>query len=134
MLGSSQENYGGEIHISLALTTPAEQEQIVRLVEKRVAYRVVLYACTSGYPVPFEQVCLLELQALEERFGARIKEIGFRVISPAFAVDDTPLAWVPHGSSGILRWTGPGRAPTMPFARTRRVANLVRDVRAVSRR
>ena len=70
MLAYLATDYGGDIHISVGMTTSVEQEQIVQWMERHgAAERVVLYACTSGYPVPFEQVCLLEIQSLKDRFG-----------------------------------------------------------------
>jgi len=79
MLEFLARNFSGEIHISLGMTTPEEQEQIVRLMESLHAQdRVVLYACTSGYPVPFEQVHLLEVTRLRELYGHRVKAIGER--------------------------------------------------------
>ena len=38
---------------------------------------VVLYNCTSGYPVPFENVCLLEIKRIKDAYGDIVKEIGF---------------------------------------------------------
>jgi len=37
----------------------------------------VLYHCTSGYPVPVSDVCLLELNHIAERYGDSIKAVGF---------------------------------------------------------
>ena len=123
----------GDIHISVGMTTPAEQEQIVQLMEKcDAADRVVLYACTSGYPVPFEQVCLLEIQTLNERFGSRVKEIGFSGHHLGIAVD---IAAVVLGASWIERhftldrtWKGTDHAASLEPDGLRR---LVRDVRNV---
>lgn len=134
MLEYLARNYNGDIHISVGMTTPAEQEQIVKLMENcNAAGRVVLYACTSGYPVPFEQICLLELQSLNERFGLRIKEIGFSGHHLGIAVD---IAAVALGASWIERhftldrtWKGTDNAASLEPDGLRR---LVRDVRAVS--
>ncbi|MDP1558541.1 MAG: N-acetylneuraminate synthase family protein [Nitrosomonas sp.] len=123
-----------DIHISVGMTTQEEQEQIVQLMEKcNAANRVVLYACTSGYPVPFDQVCLLELQSLNERFGLRIKEVGFSGHHLGIAVD---IAAVALGASWIERhftldrtWKGTDNAASLEPDGLRR---LVRDVRAVS--
>lgn len=135
MLQYLARNYGGDIHISVGMTTPSEQEQIVQLMEKcDAANRVVLYACTSGYPVPFEQVCLLEIQALNEKFGPRVKEIGFSGHHLGIAVD---IATVVLGASWIERhftldrtWKGTDHAASLEPDGLRR---LVRDVRNVSK-
>ena len=134
MLEFLASNYDGDIHISVGMTTPEEQEQIVQLMEKcNAANRVVLYACTSGYPVPFEQVCLLELQALKERFGLRIKEIGFSGHHLGIAADIAAVAlgasWVERHFTLDRTWKGTDNAASLEPDGLRR---LVRDVRAVS--
>jgi len=71
-------NYKGEIHISFGMTTKEEEKKIVDLfVKNKRAKDVVIYSCTSGYPVDFEDVCLLEIARLKETFGDVVKEIGF---------------------------------------------------------
>jgi len=71
-------NYGGEIHVSTGMTTPQEIERVVEFFESRGrAKDVVLYSCTSGYPIKFEEICLLEITNLIEKFGDRVKCIGF---------------------------------------------------------
>jgi N-acetylneuraminate synthase len=135
MLEYLARNYGGDVHISLGMTTPSEQEQIVQLMERcNAAHRVVLYACTSGYPVPFDQVCLLELQALDERFGSRIKEIGFSGHHLGIAVDIAALvlgaSWIERHFTLDRTWKGTDHAASLEPDGLRR---LVRDVRAVSK-
>ena len=71
-------NYPGEIHISFGMTTKIEEEKIVRFFEKQHrSSDLVIYACTSGYPVPFEDICLLEISRLKNLFQHRVKAIGF---------------------------------------------------------
>ena len=65
MLEVLRDEFKGEVHISTGMTTVDEQEKFVRFFEeKKQADRLVVYACTSGYPVPFEDVCLLEILAV----------------------------------------------------------------------
>lgn len=62
-----RDEYSGDVHISTGMTTKDEIEKIVQFWEEGsgdAKNRVVLYNCTSGYPVPFEDVCLLELREL----------------------------------------------------------------------
>ena len=47
----------------------------------------MLYACTSGYPVPAEDVCLLEIKRLKETYGKDIKGIGFSGHHLGIAID-----------------------------------------------
>lgn len=72
------DHYGGEIQISLGMTTREEEEKIVELFEKNGRGRdLVIFSCTSGYPVPFEDVCLLEIKRLYDSYASRVKKIGF---------------------------------------------------------
>lgn len=72
------DNYEGEIHLSLGMTTHKEEDEIVELFEKRKRNKdLVIYSCTSGYPVPFQDICLLEIKRLKEKFNGRVKEVGF---------------------------------------------------------
>ncbi len=78
MLGWLAENYKGEIHLSLGMTTREEEEEIVSFFEEKGRNQdLVLYSCTSGYPVPYEDVALLEIKRLQKTFGGRVKEIAF---------------------------------------------------------
>lgn len=72
------DHYKGEIHCSTGMTTPDEIEQLVQFFERKGrAQDLVLYNCTSGYPVPFEDICLLDIITLREKYQSRIKQIGF---------------------------------------------------------
>lgn len=82
------DNYAGEIHISLGMTTHEEEEALIQLFERKGRNKdVVLYVCTSGYPVPFKDVCLLELNRVREKYGDRVKEIAFSGHHLGIAVD-----------------------------------------------
>ncbi|ONI43895.1 hypothetical protein AN640_05990 [Candidatus Epulonipiscium fishelsonii] len=71
-------NYFGEIHVSLGMTTKQEEKELVEFFEKNNRnLDVVLYACTSGYPVPTEDLCLLEITRIRELYKDRVKDIGF---------------------------------------------------------
>ena len=78
MLGYLADEYGGEIHISLGMTSQAEEDKIFSFFERKDRLGdLVLYACTSGYPVPFKDVCVREVSRIREKFGAKIKAVGF---------------------------------------------------------
>lgn len=71
-------NYKGEIQLSFGMTSHEEEEKIVQLFEaNNRAKDLVVFNCTSGYPVPFKDVCLLEILRLREKFEHRVKSIGF---------------------------------------------------------
>lgn len=82
------EHYKGELHISTGMTTKDEIEDLVQLFSKHNrAKDLVLYNCTSGYPVPFEDVCLLDINLLIEKYGNQVKHIGFSGHHLGIAVD-----------------------------------------------
>lgn len=82
------DNYKGEIQLSFGMTTHEEEEQIVQLFEKNGrAKDLVLFNCTSGYPVPYEDICLLEINRMKEAYEHRVKAIGFSGHHLGIAVD-----------------------------------------------
>lgn len=82
------DNYGGEVQLSLGMTTHAEEEKIVDLFVKNGRNKdLVLYDCTSGYPVPYEDICLLELKRLKDTYGSTVKQIGFSGHHIGHAID-----------------------------------------------
>ena len=86
-------NYQGEVHLSFGMTTQAEEIQIVELFEKAGRGKdLVIYACTSGYPVPFEDVCLYEITRLTDTFGGTVLGVGFSGHHLGIAVDVAALA------------------------------------------
>lgn len=70
------DNFDGEIHISLGITTKSEEDKIFESI-KNNRKNLILYACTTAYPVPSGSICLLEIKRLKEKFGNDIKGIGF---------------------------------------------------------
>lgn len=71
-------NYFGEIHLSLGMTSHEDIEKIVNLfINNKRNEDLVLYACTSGYPVELEDMCILEINYLIEKYGNLVKKIGF---------------------------------------------------------
>jgi N-acetylneuraminate synthase len=86
-------NYPGEIHLSFGMTTQAEEAQIVALFQKAGRHKdLVIYACTSGYPVPFEDICLYEIKRLTETFGESVRGVGFSGHHLGIAADVAALA------------------------------------------
>lgn len=82
------DNYEGEIQLSFGMTSHEEEEQIVQLFEKNGrAKDLVIFNCTSGYPVPFKDVCLLEINRMRVAYEDRVKAIGFSGHHLGIAVD-----------------------------------------------
>nr|WP_293301736.1 N-acetylneuraminate synthase family protein [Allomuricauda sp.] len=88
MLGWLCDNYHGEIHISTGMTTKDEIKILVDFFDERGRGKdLVVYNCTSGYPVPFEDVCLLDILTLQEKYGDKVKSIGFSGHHLGIAID-----------------------------------------------
>lgn len=111
-------NYDGEIHLSLGMSTRSEEDDIFKLFETHHRNQdLVLYSCTSGYPVPFEDIALLEIQRLREKFQGLVREIGFSGHHKGIAVD---MAALTLGASTIERhytldrtWKGTDHAASL---------------------
>ena len=72
MLDILKEHYEGDIHISLGMTTDYELASLLAFWKDHFN-RIVLYACTTGYPVPAEEMHLLEIEKL---LKIGVKEVG----------------------------------------------------------
>ncbi len=135
MLDVLATQFEGEIHLSLGMTTRAEEAQIVEFFEQRGrAQDLVLYACTSGYPVEFADICLLEITRLREAFGDRVKSIAFSGHHLGIAADVAALAlgaeWVERHFTLDRTWKGTDHAASLEPDGLRR---LTRDLRAVEK-
>ena len=129
------DNYGGEIHISLGMTTKQEEEQIVSFLEnQKRAKDVILYNCTSGYPVPFDDICLLELSRIKKAYKDRVKSIGFSGHHLGIAVDSAAVAlgaeWIERHYTLDRTWKGTDHAASLEPDGVRKLA---RDCRAVAK-
>ncbi len=128
------DNYEGEIQLSFGMTSREEEEQIVKLFEENGrAKDLVLFNCTSGYPVPFKDVCLLEINRMREAYESRVKAIGFSGHHLGIAVD---IAAYTLGANVIERhytldrtWKGTDHAASLEPDGIRK---LVRNLNAVN--
>lgn len=129
------DNYGGEIHMSFGMTTKEEEEEIVSFFEQNGrAKDLVLYNCTSGYPVPFEDICLLELTRMRKDYEDRVKAIGFSGHHLGIAVDSAAVAlgaeWIERHFTLDRTWKGTDHAASLEPDGMRKLA---RDARAVAK-
>ncbi len=85
MLKVLRDEYKGQVQLSVGMTTKEEVEEIVSFFERteQAKTRLLIYSCTSGYPVPAEDVALLEINWLYENYGDRVNEIGCLILPPA---------------------------------------------------
>lgn len=78
LLKEMAEKYSGDMHVSLGMTTLAEEEAIIELFRSSGRLQdVVLYHCVSGYPVPVQDICLLGIRRLVDLYAGDVKAIGF---------------------------------------------------------
>ncbi|WP_034057547.1 N-acetylneuraminate synthase family protein [Lacinutrix jangbogonensis] len=126
-------NYKGELHISTGMTTKEEIDALVNLFKKHNRNKdLVLYNCTSGYPVPFNDVCLLDINLLLDKYKDDVKHIGFSGHHLGIAVD---VAAYTLGANIIERhytidrtWKGTDHSASLEPMGLRK---LSRDLRAV---
>ncbi len=129
------DNYGGEIQLSFGMTSREEEQQIGDLfVKNGRAKDLVIFACTSGYPVPYQDVCLLELRRLIDTFGSSVKKIGFSGHHLGTAVD---IAAYTLGAEVIERhytidktWKGTDHAASLEPDEFKRLVKEISDVQA----
>ena len=127
------DHYEGEIQLSFGMTSHEEEEKIVKLFEANGRQKdLVLFNCTSGYPVPFKDVCLLEIERMRKAYENRVKAIGFSGHHLGIAVD---IAAYTLGANIIERhytldrtWKGTDHAASLEPDGVRK---LVRNLNAV---
>ena len=132
MLKVLRDDYKGDVHISFGMTTKEEEEQIVSFFEiTNQSQRLILYSCTSGYPVSFEDVCLIEITRIKERFKNRVKDIGFSGHHLGIAVDVAAYTlgatWVERHFTLDRTWKGTDHSASLEPTGLRK---LSRDLNA----
>ncbi|MBN1364461.1 MAG: N-acetylneuraminate synthase family protein [Syntrophaceae bacterium] len=129
------DHYKGEIHLSFGMTNHKEEGQIISFFESKGRNQdLVIYSCTSGYPVPFEDISLLEINRLKDKYGNRVKAIGFSGHHLGIAVDSAAVAlgaeWIERHYTLDRTWKGTDHAASLEPDGLRRLA---RDCRAVAK-
>ncbi|MHA6247040.1 N-acetylneuraminate synthase family protein [Pontibacter sp. CAU 1760] len=130
-----RDEYEGEIHISLGMTFENELVDILQLFEEAsTLQRLVLYACTSGYPIPFEEVHLLEILKLKGQLMKTINAIGFSGHHLGIAIDVAAYTlgatWIERHFTKDRTWKGTDHAASLEPEGLRK---LVRDLDATYR-
>jgi N-acetylneuraminate synthase len=127
------DNFKGEIHLSFGMTEKDEEEKIISFFESKKRNKdLVIYSCTSGYPVPFEDIRLLEITRLKNNFEERVKAIGFSGHHLGIAIDAAAVAlgasWIERHYTLDRTWKGTDHAASLePLG----VRKLARDCKAV---
>lgn len=135
MLTVLAEEFEGQIQLSLGMTTKEEEDRIVEFFEEKGrAKDLLIYACTSGYPVEFDELCLLEITRLKDKFDGRVGGVGFSGHHLGIAADIAALTlgaeWIERHFTLDRTWKGTDHAASLEPDGLRR---LCRDVKAVTR-
>lgn len=128
-------DYGGDVHVSLGMTTLSEENALIeKFRAKGGMKRLVIYACTSGYPVPHEDTCLYEIKRLTKKYGKEVKAIGFSGHHLGIAIDIAAqvlgASWIERHFTLDRTWKGTDHAASLEPDGLRR---LSRDSLAVSK-
>ena len=79
--------------------------------------RLIIYSCTSGYPVPFESVALLEITRLYDKYSNRVKEIGFSGHHLGISIDVSAYTlgarWIERHFTKDRTWKGTDHAASL---------------------
>ena len=133
MLEVLRDSYDGDIHISVGMTSVEEEEKFINFFEEKNAAstRLIVYSCTSGYPVSFKDVCLLEINRLHELYGSRVKDIGFSGHHLGIAIDMAAYtlgaSWVERHFTKDRTWKGTDHSASLE---PQGLSKLVRDLKA----
>ena len=133
MLKVLRDEFDGQVQLSIGMTTKDEVEEIVAFFEqtKQAKSRLLLYSCTSGYPVPAKDVSLLEINWLYENYENRVSEIGFSGHHLGVALDIAAYTlgarWVERHFTKDRTWKGTDHAASLE---PQGLKKLVRDLNA----
>jgi len=136
MLKVLRDEFSGQVQLSIGMTTKDEVEEIVTFFEKenQAKERLLIYSCTSGYPVPAENVALLEINWLYEKYEKRVNEIGFSGHHLGIALDVAAYTlgarWIERHFTKDRTFKGTDHAASLEPDGLRK---LVRDLKAVNK-
>ncbi len=131
MLKILRDEFDGQVQLSIGMTSKDEVEEIIKFFEEtdQAKSRLLIYSCTSGYPVPAEDVALLEITWLYENYGDRVNEIGFSGHHLGIALDISAYTlgarWIERHFTKDRTWKGTDHAASLEPAG---LAKLTRDL------
>jgi sialic acid synthase len=134
MLRVLRDEFKGQIQLSIGMTKKDEVEEIVKFfeVKNQAKSRLLLYSCTSGYPVPAKDVALLEINWLYENYGERVNEIGFSGHHLGIALDVAAYTlgarWIERHFTKDRTWKGTDHSASLEPTG---LSKLTRDLNAV---
>lgn len=133
MLKVLRDDFKGQVQLSIGMTTKEEVEEIISFFEEtnQAKSRLLIYSCTSGYPVPAKNVALLEINWLYENYESRVNEIGFSGHHLGVALDVAAFTlgakWIERHFTKDRTWKGTDHAASLE---PQGLQKLVRDLNA----
>ena len=115
------------------MTSRKEVEEIISFFEEtnQAKSRLLIYACTSGYPVPAKDVALLEINWLYHNYEERVNKIGFSGHHLGVALDVAAYTlgarWIERHFTKDRTWKGTDHAASLE---PQGLQKLVRDLNA----
>lgn len=134
MLKVLRDEFKGQVQLSIGMTTKEEVEEIISFFEQtnQAQSRLLIYSCTSGYPVPAEDVALLEINWLYEHYQDRVNEIGFSGHHLGVALDAATYTlgarWIERHFTKDRTWKGTDHSASLE---PQGLQKLVRDLNAI---
>ncbi len=134
MLEVLRDQFKGKIHLSLGMTNLEEEKSIIDFFsETNQERRLTIYSCTSGYPVPARDICLLEINRLKNLYGDLIDSVGFsgHHIDTAIDLASVPLGvqWIERHFTLNRKWKGTDHSASLE---PKGLKKLLRDLDLVS--
>ena len=126
--------YSGQIHLSFGMTTHDEEKKIINFFEKHNRNNdLVIYSCTSGYPVAFKDVCIKEISRLKKSYEEKVHSIGFSGHHLGIAVDLGAFMlgakWIERHFTLDRTWKGTDHAASLEPGGMRK---LIRDLESLN--
>ena len=127
--------YNGKIQLSFGMTKRDEEKAIIDFFLKHKRNKdLLVYSCTSGYPVAFEDICLLEITRLKNDYSDIVEGIGFSGHHLGIAADMAALTlgaeWIERHFTLDRTWKGTDHSASLEPAGFKK---LCRDVVNVSK-
>ena len=127
------ENYNGKIHVSVGMTKKTEIAQVIKFYTKKGRIDdLVLYCCTSGYPVSEKDICLLEIKYLQKLMENTEGGVGFSGhhlgIAPDIAAVTLGVDWIERHFTLDRTWKGTDHAASLEPEGLRRLCRDVKNV------
>ena len=127
------ENYNGKIHVSVGMTKKKEIAEIINFYKKKSRINdLVLYCCTSGYPISEKDICLLEIKYLQKLMENTEGGVGFSGhhlgIAPDIAAVTLGVDWIERHFTLDRTWKGTDHAASLEPEGLRRLCRDIKNV------